>query len=199
MRKDTEPTWTDRWSREIELQKVYGLTPSEATVYTLREAGMTIDDLANHTGLSAQTVKNVISKSRSKIKREVSGVEIFIIKPNQGDESSRIKTYSMDVLFKFISKVSDIRVDNLTHVIRVAGLDRANPGDVTWMNGNVFRYVDLQGLRGTDDPGMRAERIAQVYHDRMREQGITESKVGFAVIKYCLDANYITYDIMEGI
>lgn len=187
----------DRWAREIELQKAFGFTPSEASTYTSYEQGESVADIASSAGLSVQTVKNVLTNARRKLSGGGS-MEIYIIRPHQRDDGTMIRMYAVDVLLQFLMRaMTDVRVDYLTHVIRVSGLSRSVPGDVAWMNANVFRYIDLTGLRGREDPTTRAERIMEVYREKLPTP--SDCMMGFAVVKYWLDQNYVNYDIMEGI
>lgn len=186
---------TDRWGREIELQKVFGLTPNEATVYVLKESGMSASDISETTGASVQVVKNVLTSARRKIKGDRK-MDIYIMKPNMTQDPNGMKINGIMVLTEFAKRVMDMKVRDLKHVIHIHDLDHSKPGSVEWMNSNVFRYIDIYATRNAVTTVSRAESMVEVYNDKMREQGIEEPMMGYAVLRYWLDQLYLNYDMV---
>lgn len=193
---DTMAMERDRWSREIELQKSFGLTPSEASIFTARESGESVADIASSMGLNLQTVKNTLSNARRKLNRGTE-MEIYIIKPTQNNDSSMYRMEVINVMVQLMSRITDAKIDDLTHIVKISGMDRGSPGDYTWMNANVFRYIDPLGMKGRDMPDERAERMTSLYKQKIAEQGVTGPMMGFSVLRYWLDKYFVQYDIIE--
>lgn len=185
----------DPWDREIELQKAFEMTPTEAMMLASFERGASIREMAERNALSEQTVKNTLSNARRKMKGK--NMEIYILKQATSSDGDAVKSYMVNALVRFYAKVADVKTDSMTHIIKVSRIDRSKPGDVQWMNDNVFRIVDLIGNRNSGSPSERASRIADVYNERMADTDGTP-KMGHAVVKYWLDKYYVKYDVIEG-
>lgn len=183
-----------RWEREIELQKVHGLTPSEATLYAFREAGLTVSEIAEMSGWTVQAVKNAISIAKRKINGERQ-MELYILRQGQANDPDGLKGNITDVLAEFCKRTTDMQVDYLTHITRIHNIDSRCPGDIEWMNSNVFRYVSLVGTRSKHSSSDRADSLFNVYKEKMETQGIQTPMMGVAVLRYWLDRYMITYDI----
>lgn len=188
-------TISERWGREIELQKAMGMTPSEATIYTARENGLTIEEIAEKEALNVQTVKNVLTKARKKINGDMK-MRFYIVKPNQSSDRAVTEQNLIQVL-SLMCRNMGLEVKMRPHIITVGAIERSCAGDVNWFKTNVERYVDMIGTRSDTACEERAKRIYDIYKAKMDEQGLTEPKFGHAVVKYYLDKFYLTYDIDE--
>lgn len=168
-------------------------------MFVSHEDGESVEEIADSNGLSIQTVKNTLTKARKKLTIEGKDMmEVFIIKPTQIGDNSTMKISISTVLSKLCTRLTEWNVDDLKHLTKISNIDKGVPGDIDWMNDKVFRYIDLIGTRGDEDAELKADRIEAMYNQRMEENGETEPKFGFAVLKYWLDRYYITYDIIEG-
>lgn len=182
----------ERWSREIELQKIYAMTPTEASYYTSHEAGYSVEDIAEMNAVQMQVVRNTLSSARSKL-RGGRGLEILIIRPVKEDAGASRKMNALEVLCELCRRTTDMRIQRLRHVIRIYQIDKSVPGDISWMNDNVFRYYDLVGTRSQDEVIARVDGMMSAY-ERASPQGCM---MGYAVLRYWLDKWYMNYDIVE--
>jgi len=187
----------ERWDREVELQKSYGLSPSEAVMLVAKENGLTASEIAEMEGLNVQTVKNTISRARKKVTGE-SDMEFYISRISQIKGDTAMARQNVILVIANLCKEMGYDVRVLTHVVVISNVKKSVAGDKQWFASNVERYVDMYGTRNDMMAVERAKRIKDIYDKRMSEQGITETKFGHVVIKYYLDKNYIPYDVYDA-
>ena len=187
---------TERWDREIELQKSYDLSPSEASMLTARENGMTSSEIAEMEGLNIQTVKNTITRARKKMSGD-NDMEFYITRLSQNVGDNAMIKANLSLVLSAVCREMGYSVRMMKHTIHIKGLPRDAPGDKTWFVNNVERRVDMIGTRSDDMADERAKRIKSVYDSAMAEQKITEPMFGHTVLKYYLDKYYISYDVVE--
>lgn len=186
-----------RWVREIELQKTFQLTQTEAKLTVARENGLSVQEIAEVEGLTVQTVKNKLTSAKKKITGDGS-LEFFIIKQNTPNSDKAMRANNLArVIAEFCSQLG-YKVTFMNHVFFIQGVPRQVPGDITWFVNNVERMVDMIGTRSDEGSRERASRMKDVYIRRWTEQGIATPMFGHAVIKHYLDKYFIPYDVNEA-
>lgn len=185
----------DRWQREIELQKVYDLSLSEASIVSANETGLSPKEIADLEGLNVQTVKNTLSNARKKLNRE--GImEYYVIKSGSSNERA-IREWNLSLVIAHLCERMGLKVRYHPHLIVISGISRSQVGNIKWFTANVERYVDMVGTRTEQSASERADRLYNKYMEKMTEQNIEEPMFGHAVIKFYLDRYAITYDVNE--
>ena len=185
----------DRWDREIELQKVYQLSSSEATMMSAKELGLSPKEIAEREGLNVQTVKNTLSNARKKLNRE-GNMEYYIIKSSTANERA-VREWNISLVIANLCKRMGMTVKFRPHLIIIKNIPRSQSGNFKWFSANVERYVDMIGTRTERSAEERAERLYGKYIEKMTEQNVEEPMFGHSVIKYYLDRYAITYDVDE--
>mgnify|MGYP002625289620 CR=1 FL=1 len=186
----------DRWDREIELQKAYNLSPSEASLLVSKESGMSSSEIAELEGLNVQTVKNTISKARKKLNgNDTMDYYITRLSSNTGDNAMIKSNLSMVLAYICSEMGYDVRI--MKHTIHIKGIPRNVPGDKRWFVDNIERKVDMLGTRSDIMASERAKRVKFVYDTAMSEQKILTPMFGHIVLKYYLDKYNIAHDIVE--
>lgn len=187
---------SERWDREIELQKSYDLSPSEASMLTARENGMSSSEIAEMEGLNVQTVKNTLTRARKKMSGDTN-MEFFITKLSQNLGDNAMLKSNLALVLSALCREMGYQVRVMNHTIHIKDVPRNVPGDKAWFTSNVERRVDMIGTRSDAMADERAKRIKAIYDTAMAEQGIKEPMFGHTVLKYYLDRYYISYDVVE--
>lgn len=181
--------------REIELQKVYSMSPNEAKYYSMYDHGLSMARIAELDNVSIHTVGATLQRARDKMKKTRGETkQIIILKGKHENEATAIKEYAMEVVLRFVSKTLGVNMYNGTYVFLVRGLDPTQQGDLKWVLDNVFRKVDIYGSTSPADVQKRVDRLEEAYN---AEIGDAECKVGISTIKYFLDQMYMQYEILE--
>ena len=154
--------------------------------------------LEKEKGIPAEYLIEKIQNAISIAKRKINGerqMELYILRQGQANDPDGLKGNITDVLAEFCKRTTDMQVDYLTHITRIHNIDSRCPGDIEWMNSNVFRYVSLVGTRSKHSSSDRADSLFNVYKEKMETQGIQTPMMGVAVLRYWLDRYMITYDM----
>lgn len=183
----------DNWFSEIELQKVFSLSPKEAYCHVCAENGMKASEIAEVSGISPNTVKVLIQRGANKMKKDTKKASVIVIKGNRDVEGVAVKQHAIEVVMNFVALALDIPFKNLNHTYVLEGIDSNKPGDVQWLKERVFRKVDIMGTTNPAESKMRAEKLLSVYNTANEGQ----EKVGLGIVKYYLDQMYMQYDITE--
>lgn len=183
----------DRWFKEIELQKVFSMSPKEAYCTVASSEGLKSKEIAEMADISPSTVRTMIQRGADKMKKSQKTVKIVVVKGDPLNEGIGIKIDAVRILFAFAERALGARVQEGNSLIYLDGLDAANPGDVAWMKDNVFRKADIYGARTSKEAEMRKNSLTVAYSEL--DEG--RNAFGYGVIKYFLDQMYLKYDIFE--
>lgn len=183
------------WLREIELQKVYSMSPNEAKYYSMYDHGLTMARIAELDNVSIHTVGATLQRARDKMKKTRGETkQVIIIKGKHENEATAIKEHAMEVILRFVTKILGTNMYSGAYVFIVRGMDPAMQGDIKWMLDNVFRKVDIYNAMSAADIQKRADRLEEVYLEAL---GSEPCKVGLSTITYFLDQMYMQYEILE--
>lgn len=185
-----------RWAREIELQKTFQLTQTEAKLMVAKENGQSVQEIAEVEGLTVQTVKNKLTSAKKKIVGE-GMLEFYIIRQNTPNSDKAMRANNLARVIAELCQCMGYKVIFMNHVIVVRGLQKQTPGDINWFVNNVERLVDMVGTRSDAGSKERAERMMEAYKRRVMEQNVQEQMFGHAVMKYYLDKYWIPYDVYD--
>ncbi len=178
------------WVREIELQHIYGFSPTEAEIYASREAGLSIIEIANRYKVSQRTISNLLYKAKLKLEDRGRKMEIIIIKVPYGAPNYTLHTNAIEVLTNVVANILNLQIIDNKHTIKLTGLDGSKPGDVSWLLNNVFKYIDVIGTRNQEETRARVKRIL----DKINEYPDKDGKVGYSILFKYLDDWFIDYD-----
>lgn len=184
---------TDNWMSEIELQKVYALSPREAFCQVSARNGLKMSEIADLAGISPETVHTFLQRGQIKMKRDSKKVDIILIKGDYKVEGVQLKLDAAKVLLKFVSRVLEIPFVDGKNLMGLHDLDPAKPGDAQWMVQNVFRKLDLLGVHTEPAIDMRVDKLIEIYKSANEGQ----EKVGTAIIQYYFDQMYLKYEYWE--
>lgn len=184
----------DPWFMEIQLQKLFGLSPMEAHCVACRQIGMTWSEITDATGLADSTIRTVVRRGMDKMKKKDSFAEIIMLKGNKDIEGVMVKLNALIVLAKFYGKVYKVKTAIGTHTVVIKDVNTNIPGDPQWMNENVFRKADIYGTTNEKQAEERADKLYKAYLDL--DKG--EDHLGYAVLRYQLDKLGMKYDVIEG-
>lgn len=183
------------WLREIELQKVFSMSPNEAKYYSMYDHGLSMARIAELDNVSIHTVGATLQRARDKMKKTRGETkQVIIIKGKHENEATAIKERAMEVVLRFVAKTLGINMYSGAYVFLVRGLDPAQQGDLKWMLDNVFRKVDIYGANSAGDVQKKADRLEEVYLEAL---GDDTCKVGMSTLTYFLDQMYMQYEILE--
>jgi DNA-binding CsgD family transcriptional regulator len=183
------------WLREIELQKVFSMSPNEAKYYSMYDHGLTMARIAELDNVSIHTVGATLQRARDKMKKTRGETkQVIIIKGKHENEATAIKEHAMEVVLRFVTKILGVNMYSGAYVFLVRGMDPAQQGDLKWMLDNVFRKVDIYGANSAADVQKKADRLEEVYTEAL---GSEPCKVGLSTITYFLDQMYMQYEILE--
>ncbi len=184
---------TDNWMSEIELQKIYALSPKEAFCQICIRNGLKMSEIAYLAGISPETVHTFLQRGQTKMKRDSKKVDLILIKSDYKVEGIRMKLDAAKVLLKFVSRVLEIPFVDGKNLMGLHDLDPAKPGDAQWMNQNVFRLADLVDVHTDQAIDMRVDKLVERYKSVNEGQ----EKVGTAIIQYYFDQMYLKYEFWE--
>lgn len=185
------------WYREIELQKVFGLSPCEARYFAWFDGGLSSARIAEICGVSVNTVGATLQKARVKMKK-VQGrtVQFMIVKGNKDNEGTAIRQHSVAPVARFVAKCLGAEYFEGRHIISVSGIDASAAGDLKWCMDNVLRFVYWEGVSNNEEEDEAvAEKLMDAYELR-HEEG-TPCPVGIALLRFVLDSKFMEYDVIE--
>lgn len=185
------------WQREIELQKLYGMSPVEAMYFSEREDGLTTASIAEVHGTSVCTVRNLIQKGLNKMRtsgRKITEMDwkgmVTVLVGDMGNVRDAVKFPAAYALIRFASELEGTEPQLGKYVVMAPFLNRE--GDVQWMWENVLRFCSLEGMRMQEVDAM-VEKMLRLY----REANGTPDRMGMKVLVYWLDRWYMRYDVWE--
>lgn len=179
----------DRWSREIELQKTFGLSPTESRYATCRENGWSCWRIASDLGVSVKTVRSLLGRADAKMTKK--GEQTLIILKGDADrEGTAVKQRAIYNVLLFVSKVLGRPVYRGTKVYAIT-LPKSD-GDAQWLKDNVFRYIDIVGASSDAESEATANRLEAMYNDK---NGNGPQRVGISILRRYLDDMYMQYDV----
>lgn len=182
----------DRWNREVELQKMFGLSPKESEYIVCSENGMSAKEIAGYYGVSVNTVRTTIHRGHVKMtanEEVVNNVTFVILKGNAEVSGAAIKQNAMKVILKFIEKALDVKYSEGQYTYYIAMPDEL--GDAQWLKDKVFRYVDIYGAYSEKEAEKRAEKAFNIYAEANFGGS---NRVGTGIIRRYLDEMYMQYD-----
>lgn len=182
------------WVREIELQKVFGMSPAEAHVYALAESGFSDEDIASERRVSPYTIRALKRTGRKKMKAKLGAdISVVILKGDKDVEGVAVKLRVINVILKFVSRVTGAPMTEGTYSFMISGLKRSSTVDLEWVRENLMRKVDVYGAYDSEG----AERIANRLFEVFAESGAPPDKVGLSLILFYLDQMYMHYDVFD--
>lgn len=183
----------DPWYSEIELQKVYFMSPAEAYCVTCIHNGYSVTDVANLMGASYSTVRTLLKRGEFKMKKKGKVATIVILKGNKDIEGAMIKLNAIKVLTKFTAKIHNSEAVFGKYTVVIGGIPLDAPGDPLKMNETLFRKADIYGTTNDNEAEKRAEKL----YDAFKELELAPADFGIGVLKYLLDKMYMQYDVIE--
>lgn len=184
---------TDPWFTEIQLQKVYKMSPGEAYCTRCLAEGYNLTQICEVSGQSYSTIRTLAVRGRDKMKKNAKTMQFVLLKGNKDIEGVMVKQNAINVLARFYGKVYKTKVFVGDHSIVIADVLAEIPGDPQWMNENVFRKADIYGTTNDKEAEERADRLYKAYLD-LDKGG---DHLGVAVLRYMLDKMMIKYDVIE--
>lgn len=187
---------SDPWFSEIELQKVFSMSPGEAYCRVCMDGGLTVAEIAETAGISQHTVHTLLKRGNRKMKKvtrkDGDTVMIVISKGNPEVNGALIKLNTAFVLAELASLVNGAVVNAGEHFVVVRGFPAGAVGDAGWMKETVFRKVDIYGATTRDEAKRIADRMKAVYDEKDGGEG----HFGLAVIRNFLDNMYMKYEVI---
>ena len=181
-----------RWDREMEYQKLFGLTPAESACVVSHEGGLSISQIADLRGVKQSTVRTLLQRAGEKMKNTDKMVTIVVCKGNEDGLGVAVKLNAIEVVLKFVSKVLGIQYFNGNHTFMLRCPNSV--GNTSWLRNNVFSYVSIIGVTSDYEKERKADKLLEIYNQKNPDG---EDLVGYGIIKWFLEDMYMKYDI-EG-
>lgn len=114
---------------------------------------------------------------------------MFVIARGNPDvEGNMLKMNAINVIVRFIEKVlpkTTVMSDKNTIIVIFPD---NNPGDVKWLQDNVFKFVDIIG---TTNDGEAVKRAEKAYDRYMAAEKDSKEKVGSGILLHYLQQYYL--------
>lgn len=172
---------------ELELQRVYGLSKSEARLYMMKQDGLTLSDIADYNNVSLQDVKNTLTRANTKIKEMTHPMNLITI--NQANEQLMRKSVAEMALRILAMDQKLTQFYKGTHSIVLFGVS-PNLGDTDFVVKNIFTKIDPLA-RNENDVKVKSEQIYRMYLDLGGKPG----EMGYGWVRWLFDKYYVKYDI----
>ena len=111
-----------------------------------------------------------------------------IFKGNADVEGNMLKMNAINVVVRFIEKVLPKTIVMSDKNSTIIVFPDGNPGDVKWLQDNVFRYVDILGTTNDAEAVKRAEKAYDRYSSAEKDG---KEKVGSAILMHYLQQFYL--------
>lgn len=114
-------------------------------------------------------------------------ITIAVFKGNRDVEANALKANAICVVMKFVARVrSDVDVMEDDKCIIMTMPDER--GDMGWMGGKVFRFVDVLG---TSTPAQTEARAQKAYELYQKQEDASPDKVGYSIVEWYLNEYYM--------
>lgn len=114
---------------------------------------------------------------------------MFVIARGNPDvEGNMLKMNAINVIVKFIQRVMPKTVVMSDKNTIIVIFPDNNPGDVKWLQDNVFRYVDIIGTTNDNEAQKKAEKAYDRYESVPKDG---KNKVGSGILLHYLQQYYL--------
>lgn len=183
----------DRWIRETELQRVYGLGTLEARYTVLSEDGLDRGEIAGMNGVSVNTVRNMVHRAGIKMReREGGRTRLVIPYGHELKDFERARENAMRVVLGVVTEALGTELREGRHVMYMDLPTES--GDTAWLLDNVFRYVDPYGTITGPERDRRVRLIVEKAEAASPEWA---DRVGLGVVMYYLDRMGVPHDLFD--
>ena len=186
----TRHSQSDRWEIEQSLSKLYGLTTLEATVYAAIVCmGIGREEMLQFLNKDKQSMRNILSSAKKKVRRVDSHMIFSIIRPNT---SSKEIQFATEILARFYAEVTGAQYLAGPDVIILTDNKVDQTGHMDWMEDNVFSAIPIGDVKNPFDVHKRVRLMCERYNDADKNS----PKMGWGVLKRKLDQMYVKMNIL---